>query len=66
MKGKQQPRHQKWREEPPSLEGGEPPDPLLFAQGVVPYTDGVYLGVVTSFVGGGGGGTPWGKEDVSG
>ena len=54
MKGKQ-PKQQKRREEPPSLEGDESPDPLLGEQVFVPYTDGVYPGVVTSLVGGAGG-----------
>ena len=47
MKGKQ-PQLQKRREEPPSLEGDESPDPLLGEQVYVPETDGVYPGVVTS------------------
>ena len=46
---------QKRREEPPSLEGDESPDPLLGEQVYVLYTDGVYLGVVTLVVGGAGG-----------
>ena len=50
-----QPRQQKRREEPPSLEGDESPDPLLGEQVYVPYTDGVYPWVVTSVVGGAGG-----------
>ena len=54
MKGKQ-PRQQKRREEPPSLEGDESPDPLLGEQVYVPYTDGVYPGIVTWVVVGGGG-----------
>ena len=36
------------------MEGDEPPDPLLGAQVFVPYMEGVYPGVVTSVVGGGG------------
>ena len=71
MKGKQ-PQQQKRREEPPSLEGDESPDPLLGEHVYGPYIDGVYLGVVTSVVGGGGGaggvcvpGTRRGKGDVS-
>ena len=66
-KGKQ-PQQQKRREEPPSLEGDESPDPLLGEHVYVPYTDGVYPGVVTSVVRGAGeslGGTPKGKGDVS-
>ena len=55
VKRKQQ-RQQKRHEEPPSLEGDEPPDPLLGAQVFVPYTEGVYPGVVTWVVGGRGGG----------
>ena len=51
VKGKQ-PQQQKRREEPPSLEGDESLDPLLGEQVYVPYTDGVYPGVVTSVVGG--------------
>ena len=46
---------QKRREEPPSLEGHESPDPLLGEQVYVPYTDGVYPGIVTSVVAGAGG-----------
>ena len=69
MKGKQ-PQQQKRCEEPPSLEGDESPDPLLGEQAYVPYTDGVYPGVVTSVAAGQGGesvgGTPRGKGDVSG
>ena len=68
VKGKQ-PQQQKRHEEPPSLEGHESRDPLLGAQVFVPYTDGVYPGVVISVgggAGGGGGGTPRGKGDVSG
>ena len=69
VKGKQ-PLQQKRREEPPSLEGDESPNPLLGAQVFVPYTEGVYPGVVTLVVGGAGGeslgGTPRGKGDVSG
>ena len=53
MKGKQ-PKDQKRREERPSLKGDESPDPLLGEQAFVPYTEGVYPGVVTSVVGGGG------------
>ena len=53
MTGKQ-PRQQNRREEPPSLEGDESPDPLLGEQVYVPETGGVYLGVVTLFAGGGG------------
>ena len=68
-KGKQ-PQQQKRREEPLFLEGDESPDPLLGEQVYVPYTDGVYPGVVTSVVGVGRGqsvgGTPKGKGDVSG
>ena len=45
-------------------------NPLLGEQVYVPYTDGVYPGVVTSVVGGAGGesvgGTSKGKGDVSG
>ena len=40
MKGKE-PQQQKRREEPPSLEGDEPPAPLRGEQVYVPYTDGV-------------------------
>ena len=58
MKGKL-PQQQKRREEPPSLEGDESPDPVLGEQVYVPYTDGVYPGVVTSVVGGGAGGRVW-------
>ena len=54
VKGKQ-PQQQKQREETPSLEGDESPDHLLGEQLYVPYTDGVYPGVVTPVVGGGGG-----------
>ena len=50
-KGKQ-PQQQKRREEPPSLEGNESPYPLFGEQVYMPYTDGVYPGVVTSVVGG--------------
>ena len=50
MKGKQ-PQQQKRCEEFPSLEGDEPPGPLLGAQVFVPYNDGVYPGVVTSIAG---------------
>ena len=67
-KGKQ-PQQQKRREEPPSLEGDESPEPMLGEQVYVPYTDGVHPGVVTSVVGGAAGslgGTPRGKGDVSG
>ena len=53
MKGKH-PQQQKRREEPPSLEGDESPDPLLGAQVFVPNTDGVYPGAVTSVVQGAG------------
>ena len=64
-KGKQ-PQQQKRCEEPPSLEGDESGDPLLGDQVYVPYTNGVYPGVVTSVVGGAGGeslgGTPREKE----
>ena len=62
MKGKQ-PQQQKQREEPPSSEGDESPDSLLGAQVFVPYTDGVYPGLVISAVGreGSVGGTPGGK-----
>ena len=69
VKGKQ-PHQQKRREEPPSLEGDESPHPLLGEHVFVPYTAGVYPGVVTSVVEGGRresvGGTPRGKRDVSG
>ena len=58
MKGKQ-PQQQKRREEPPSLEGDESPDPLLGEQVYVPYTDGVYPGFVTSVVGWARGGRVW-------
>ena len=51
-KGKGKQAQQKRREEPPSLEGDESPDPLLGEQVFVPYTDGVYPGVVTSVVAG--------------
>ena len=54
-KGKGKQAHQKRREEPPSLEGDESPDYLLGEQVYVPYNDGVYPGVVTSVVAGGGG-----------
>ena len=37
------------------MEGDESPDPLLGAQVFVPYTKGVYSGVVASVLGGGGG-----------
>ena len=50
-----QPQQQKRREEPPSLEGDELPDPLLGEQVYVPYNDGVYPGVVTSVAAGQGG-----------
>ena len=53
VKGKQ-PLQQKHREEPPSLERDESRDPLLGEQVYVPYTDGVYPGVVTSVVAGAG------------
>ena len=53
-KGKGKQAQQKRREEPPSLEGDESPDPLLGEQVFVPYPDGVYPGVVTSVVAGGG------------
>ena len=71
MKGKQ-PQQQKRREEPPYLEEDESPDLVLSQKVYVPYTDGVYRGVVTSVVGGEGGRgesvveTPRGKGDVSG
>ena len=69
MKG-EHPQQHKRREEPPSLAGDESPDLVLGEQVYVPYTDGVYPGVVTSVLGGGGGemvgGTPRGKGDVSG
>ena len=67
MKGKQL-QQQKQREQPPSLEEDELPDALLCEQVYVPYSDGVYPGVVTSVVEGGGsvGGKLWGKGDVSG
>ena len=55
-KGKGKQAHQKRREEPPSLEGDESPDPLLGEHVFVPYPDGVYPGVVTSVAAGGGGG----------
>ena len=58
MKGKQ-PEQQKRRKEPPSLEGDESLEPLLGAQVFVPYTEGVYPGVVTWVVGGGRGGECW-------
>ena len=58
MKGKQ-PQQQKRRAEPPSLEGDESPNPLLGAQVFVPYTEGVYPGVVTLVVGEGRGGCVW-------
>ena len=62
MKGKQS-QQQKRCEESPSLEGDESPDPPLGAQVFVPYTEGVYPGVVTSVVGGGGaGGRVWVKH----
>ena len=54
MKGKR-PWQQKRCEEPPFLEGDESPDSLLGAHILVPYTEGVYRGVVTSVVGGAGG-----------
>ena len=54
-KGKGKQAQQKRREEPPSLEGDESPDPLLGEQVYVPYTDGVYPGIVTSAVAGLGG-----------
>ena len=54
VKGKQ-PQQQKRREEPPSLEGDESPNPLLGEQEYGPYTDGVSPGVVTSVMGGAGG-----------
>ena len=54
MKGKE-PQQQKRREEPPSLGRGESPEPLLGEEVYVPYTDGVYPGVVTSVVMGAGG-----------
>ena len=54
-KGKGKQAQQKRREEPPSLEGDESPDPLLGEQMHVPYTDGVYPGVVSSVVAGAGG-----------
>ena len=54
VKGKQ-PQQHKRREEPSSLEGDESLDPLLGAQVFVPYTEGFYLGVVTTVVGGAGG-----------
>ena len=41
------------------MEGDGSPDPLLGEQVYVPYTDGVYPGVVTSFVAGAGGGRVW-------
>ena len=61
MNGKQ-PQQQKRREESPSLEGDESPDPQLGAQLYVPYTDGVYPGVVTSVVGGAGGEGGWNTQ----
>ena len=60
MKGKQ-PQQQKRREEPPSLEGDESPDPCLVKL-FVPYTDDVYPGVVTSVVGGQGGECGWNTQ----
>ena len=54
MKGKQ-PQQQKRRQEPPSLEGDESPDPLLGEQVYVPYANGVYAVVVTSVAAGQGG-----------
>ena len=54
-KGKGKQAQQKRREAPPSLEGDESPDPLLGEPVYVPYTDGVYPGVVTSVVAGAGG-----------
>ena len=59
-KGKQ-PQQQKRRKEPVSLEGDDSPDPLLGEQVYVPYTDGVYPGVVTS-VAAGQGGRVWGEQ----
>ena len=58
-KGKGKQAQQKRREEPPSLEGDESPDPLLGEQLFVPYPNGVYPGVVTSVVAGGGGDKVW-------
>ena len=55
-KGKGKQAQQKRREEPPSLEVDKSPDPLLSEQVYVPYTHGVYLGLVTSVVAGAGGG----------
>ena len=52
---RKQPQQRKRREEAPSLEGDESTDRLLGEQLYVPYTDGVYPGVVTSVVGGAGG-----------
>ena len=54
-KGKGKQAQQKRREEPPSLERDESPNPLLGEQVYVPYTEGVYPGVVTSVVAGAGG-----------
>ena len=54
-KGKGKQAQQKRREEPPSLEGDESPDPLLGEQVYVPYTTGVYPGDVTSVAPGAGG-----------
>ena len=51
---RKQPQQQKRREEPPSLEGDESSVPLLGTHVFVPYTDGVYPGVVTSVVRGAG------------
>ena len=50
-----QPQQQKRCDSPPSLEGDESPDARLGEQVYVPYTDGVYPGVVTSVVEGAGG-----------
>ena len=61
MRGKQ-PQQQKRHEEPPALEGDESPDPLLGEHVYVPYTDGVYPGVVTSVVGGRGGECGWNTQ----
>ena len=44
---------------PPFLDGDESPNTLLGEQVYVPYTDGVYPGVVTSVVGGGRAGRVW-------
>ena len=50
----------------PRLGGGYATRPHAGGIGFVHYTNGVYLGALTSVVGGGGVGTPMRKGDLSG